>query len=54
MKKHPEYGWAILRLFPDLARASLFVLHHHERFDGSGYPAGLKETKFRSAPASSP
>jgi HD-GYP domain-containing protein (c-di-GMP phosphodiesterase class II) len=41
MKKHPEYGWAIMRLFPDLARASLFVLHHHERFDGSGYPGGL-------------
>src|SRR5262249_48400677 len=42
MKKHPEYGWAIVRLFPDLERASLFVLHHHERFDGKGYPAGLK------------
>lgn len=42
MKKHPEYGWAILRLFPELERASLFVLHHHESFDGAGYPAGLK------------
>jgi len=43
MKKHPEYGWAVVRLFPDFERASLFVLHHHERFDGGGYPAGLKD-----------
>lgn len=42
MKRHPEYGWAIMRLFPDMALASLFVLHHHERIDGSGYPTGLK------------
>jgi len=42
IKKHPEYGWAIIRLFPDFERASLLVLHHHERFDGLGYPAGLK------------
>jgi HD-GYP domain-containing protein (c-di-GMP phosphodiesterase class II) len=42
MKKHPEYGWAIVRLFPDFERASLYVLHHHERCDGEGYPAGLK------------
>jgi len=42
MKKHPEYGWAIIRLFPNLQRAALYVLHHHERFDGGGYPAGLK------------
>ncbi len=41
MKKHPEYGWAIVRLFPEFERASLFVLHHHERYDGGGYPAGL-------------
>ena len=40
-KKHPEYGWAILRSIPGLERASLLVLHHHERFDGKGYPAGL-------------
>jgi HD-GYP domain-containing protein (c-di-GMP phosphodiesterase class II) len=42
MKKHPEYGWAVVRLFPDFERASLLVLHHHERIDGAGYPAGLK------------
>lgn len=42
MKKHPEYGWAIVRLLPNFERASLFVLHHHERWDGGGYPAGLK------------
>jgi HD-GYP domain-containing protein (c-di-GMP phosphodiesterase class II) len=40
-KKHPEYGWAILRSIPGFERASLLVLHHHERFDGKGYPAGL-------------
>jgi HD-GYP domain-containing protein (c-di-GMP phosphodiesterase class II) len=42
MYKHSEYGWGILRLFPGFERISLFVLHHHERFDGRGYPAGLK------------
>lgn len=40
-KKHPEYGWAILRSIPGFEKASLLVLHHHERFDGKGYPAGL-------------
>lgn len=43
MKKHPEYGWAIVRLFPDLERAGLFILHHHESYDGRGYPGGLKD-----------
>jgi HD-GYP domain-containing protein (c-di-GMP phosphodiesterase class II) len=41
IKKHPEYSWAILRLLPGFERASLFTLHHHENFDGTGYPAGL-------------
>jgi HD-GYP domain-containing protein (c-di-GMP phosphodiesterase class II) len=41
MKKHPEYGWAVLRLFPGFEQVSLFILHHHESYDGSGYPAGL-------------
>lgn len=41
VRKHPEYGWAILRSVPGFERASLLVLHHHEHLDGSGYPAGL-------------
>ena len=42
MKKHPEYGWAVLRTLPGFERAALDILHHHESFDGKGYPAGLK------------
>lgn len=41
MKKHPEYGWAVLRQVPGMERASLLILHHHESFDGRGYPGGL-------------
>lgn len=42
MKKHPEYGADILGVgaFYDLARE--VALHHHERWDGSGYPFGLQ------------
>ena len=42
MKMHPEFSWAVLRLVPGLERASLFALHHHEKYNGSGYPSGLK------------
>jgi HD-GYP domain-containing protein (c-di-GMP phosphodiesterase class II) len=42
MKKHPEYGWAVLRMLPGFERAALYILHHHESFDGKGYPAGLR------------
>jgi len=42
MNLHPEYGWAVLRLFPDLHLAGLFALHHHEKMDGTGYPGGLR------------
>jgi HD-GYP domain-containing protein (c-di-GMP phosphodiesterase class II) len=42
MKKHPEYGWAVLRQVPGFEQASLLILHHHERYDGKGYPGGLK------------
>ena len=41
VKRHPEFGWAILRSIPGFERVSLQVLHHHERFDGLGYPSGL-------------
>ena len=45
MKKHPEYGWAVLRMLPGFERGALDILHHHENFDGTGYPAGLKGTE---------
>jgi HD-GYP domain-containing protein (c-di-GMP phosphodiesterase class II) len=42
MNKHPEYSWSILRLFAGLDKASLYALHHHESFDGRGYPGALQ------------
>jgi HD-GYP domain-containing protein (c-di-GMP phosphodiesterase class II) len=44
MRMHPEFSWAVLRLVPGLESASLYALHHHEKFDGSGYPFGLRGT----------
>src|SRR5438046_7598024 len=41
MKKHAEYGWAVLRMLPGFERAALDILHHHVSFDGKGSPAGL-------------
>jgi len=41
IKRHPEFGWSVIRNLPGLQITSLYVLHHHENFDGTGYPAGL-------------
>jgi hypothetical protein len=42
MRAHPIYGSRILGDSPYLAMASEIALNHHEKFDGSGYPHGLK------------
>jgi putative nucleotidyltransferase with HDIG domain len=42
MMKHPEMGAKILRGIPFLKAIIPYVLYHHEKFDGSGYPDGLK------------
>jgi HD-GYP domain-containing protein (c-di-GMP phosphodiesterase class II) len=42
VKRHPEFGWTVIRKLPGLEQTSLYVLHHHENFDGTGYPARLK------------
>jgi HD-GYP domain-containing protein (c-di-GMP phosphodiesterase class II) len=42
MREHPRLGWALLQRIEFLREASEIVLQHQERFDGSGYPAGLK------------
>jgi response regulator RpfG family c-di-GMP phosphodiesterase len=41
MKRHPELGWALLQRVDYLRPASSIVLQHQEKWDGSGYPAGL-------------
>lgn len=41
IKQHPEIGARILRRSPAFAEIAEIVLHHHERFDGLGYPDGI-------------
>ncbi|MEA2268045.1 MAG: hypothetical protein QOD55_1255 [Solirubrobacteraceae bacterium] len=42
MRRHPEAGARILEAVPFLGRAIDVVMHHHERWDGRGYPDGLE------------
>ena len=41
MLTHPEIGEAMVSVHPSLAPFADLVRHHHERFDGHGYPDGL-------------
>lgn len=42
VEKHSEFGFAILQSVEGLKEVALRVKHHHERWDGKGYPSGLK------------
>jgi diguanylate cyclase (GGDEF)-like protein/putative nucleotidyltransferase with HDIG domain len=42
MKEHPVIGERILRVLPGLGNVARIVRHEHERWDGGGYPDGLK------------
>ncbi|MBI2216225.1 MAG: response regulator [Candidatus Rokubacteria bacterium] len=42
MRRHPEIGKRLIERIPFLRGAVPVVYHHHERWDGSGYPLGLK------------
>ena len=42
MQQHPIVGWEILREIDFLGEAKLVVRHHHERWDGDGYPDRLQ------------
>jgi diguanylate cyclase (GGDEF)-like protein len=42
MRTHPQIGANIVSHVPQLAPCLAGILYHHEYFDGSGYPAGLK------------
>jgi len=42
MQRHAEIGYDLVKRIPFLAQAAEIILSHHERWDGSGYPRGLK------------
>jgi putative nucleotidyltransferase with HDIG domain len=45
MRRHPEKGWRILSSVNEFSELAQFVYNHHEKWDGSGYPNGLKREK---------
>ena len=40
--RHPEIGYYILSALPEYGETARIVLAHHEHWDGSGYPQGLR------------
>ncbi len=45
MKKHPLIGYRIAKSSHELASIAEYIMFHHERWDGKGYPSGIKEEK---------
>lgn len=45
IKKHPESGYQILKSVDAYSALAEYALSHHERWDGKGYPKGLKESE---------
>jgi len=44
LEQHSEIGYQMIRDYPGISDIALGVRHHHERWDGRGYPLGLKAT----------
>ena len=42
VQNHPRLGATLLEPFSFLREATIMIAHHHERWDGSGYPYGLR------------
>jgi len=42
IKEHPVWGARVLEPFEDLKDVAKYVRHHHERWDGLGYPEGIE------------
>ena len=41
VREHPAKGWEIARRMKAMGEMAKVIRHHHERFDGSGYPDGV-------------
>ncbi|MER7005987.1 diguanylate cyclase [Dactylosporangium sp. NPDC000555] len=42
LRRHPQFGARMCRIVPELGAVAEVIRQHHERFDGSGYPDGLR------------
>lgn len=42
MRYHADWGGEILKMLPFLKPAATYIRHHHERYDGGGYPGKLR------------
>jgi HD-GYP domain-containing protein (c-di-GMP phosphodiesterase class II) len=42
IKRHPEIGYRILSTVQEMFDLAYYTLYHHERWNGTGYPKGLK------------
>lgn len=42
IETHPQLGYEMASSAPSLTEALSIILHHHEKYDGTGYPKGLK------------
>ncbi|MFI5913056.1 diguanylate cyclase [Dactylosporangium sp. NPDC051541] len=47
LRKHPQFGARMARIVPELDAVADIIRQHHERFDGSGYPDGLRGLTIR-------
>ena len=45
VKRHPEIGYQMLKTADEYMHLAEYVLYHHERWDGTGYPVGLRGGK---------
>ncbi|MCK5599080.1 HD-GYP domain-containing protein [bacterium] len=45
IKEHPLIGYYMVNSFKCLTELTPYILYHHERYDGCGYPFGLKGTR---------
>ncbi len=45
MKRHSEIGYRIAQLYLKLSPIAKGILYHHEKWDGGGYPTGIKRNK---------